>query len=57
MSSGAFSSSSSFINAIRRFEGVTSSFAMIESSLALTKTKKVARIIWYLHSKEVDVFI
>jgi hypothetical protein len=29
---------------------------MIEFSFASTKTKKVAEVIWYLHSKKVDVF-
>jgi hypothetical protein len=30
---------------------------MNESSFASTKTRRVAEIIWYLHSKRVDVFI
>jgi len=30
---------------------------MIQSSFASTKTKRVAIIIWYLHSKKVDAFI
>jgi hypothetical protein len=48
---------SSFINRTRGFEGIVTSSTMIESSLTLTKTKKVVRVIWYLHSKEVNVFI
>ncbi len=49
--------SSSSASTTRRFKGVTASSAMIESSLTSTKTKKVARTIWYLHSKGVDAFI
>jgi hypothetical protein len=29
---------------------------MIESSHASTKTKRVAKTIWYFHSKEVNAF-
>jgi len=57
MSSGVSSSSFSFTSTTRRFEGITSSFTMIESSFASIKTKRVDGIIWYLHSKDIDVFI
>jgi hypothetical protein len=56
-SSGAFSSSSFSIYIIRGFEGVTTSSAMIESSIASTKTQRVVGTIWYLHLKGVDAFI
>jgi hypothetical protein len=42
--------------AIRGLEGVTTSFAMTESSHASTKTKGVNETIWYLCSKGVDAF-
>jgi len=48
---------SSSTSRTRGFEGIVTSSTMIESSLTSTKTKKVVKIIWYLHSKEVDVFI
>ncbi len=56
MSNDASSNSSPPINVIGGFEGVTTSCTMIEFSFASTKTKKVAEVIWYLHSKKVDVF-
>ncbi len=56
MSSGVSSSSSSFIGATEGFDGVIILSIMIESSPTSTKTKKVARIIWYLCSERVDAF-
>ncbi len=56
MSNDVFSSSSSSIGIIKGFEGVTTSFAMTKSSLALTKTKKAAEIMWYLRSEGVKAF-
>jgi hypothetical protein len=56
MLSDASLSSSSSTGVIHGFEGVVASFAMIESSHASTKTKRVVAVIWYLHLKEVDVF-
>jgi len=56
MSSGVSSSSSSSIGAIRGFEGITTSSAMIKSSLASTKTKGVVGTIWYLRLEGVDAF-
>jgi hypothetical protein len=43
-------------NEIRGFEGVVTSSAMIKFSPTSTKTKKVAEMMWYLHSKRVEVF-
>jgi len=45
MSIDVFSTVSYFIGTTVRFEGVRTSFAMIESSRASTKTKMVAGII------------
>ncbi len=45
MSINVFSIVSYFIGTIEGFEGAVTSFAMIESSHALTKTKMVAGII------------
>jgi len=56
MSSGGSSSSSSSISATGGFKGVTTSFAMTESSPSSTKTKEVVGTIWYLHSEGVDAF-
>jgi len=55
--SGVSSSFSSSMGAIRGFEGVTTSSAMIEYSPRSTKTKGVVETIWYLHSEGVDAFI
>ncbi len=41
---------------IGRFEGVTTSFAMTESSITSTKTKGATKIIEYLRSEGVDAF-
>jgi hypothetical protein len=57
MLNDVFSSSSSSTSATRRFEGILTSSAVIEYSPTLTKTKRVAETIWYLHSKGVDAFI
>jgi hypothetical protein len=57
MSSGVFLNSSSFIGAIQRFEGITTSSDMTKSSHASIKTKGVVETIWYLYSKGVDAFI
>jgi hypothetical protein len=54
-SNNVFSSFS--IGTIKGFEGIRTSSAIIESSLASTKTKGVTRTIYYLHSKGVDAFI
>ncbi len=56
-SNDVFSSFSSFTSIIRGFEGVVAKSAMIESSLTSIKTKWLAKVTWYLHLKEVDVFI
>jgi hypothetical protein len=45
------------MNAIGRFDGITTSSAMTKSSPASTKTKRVVETIWYLYSEGVDVFI
>jgi hypothetical protein len=55
-SSSVFSSSSFSTGATGGFKGVTTSSAMIESSLALTKIKWVVGIILYLHLEGVDAF-
>jgi hypothetical protein len=55
-SSDGSSNSSSFTSETRGFEGVTTSSTINEFSLALTKTKKVAETISYLHLEGVDVF-
>ncbi len=52
-----FLSSSYFTSTAGVFEGVVASSTMIESSPTSTKTKRVIEINYYLHSKEVDVFI
>jgi hypothetical protein len=57
MSNNVFSSFSFSIGTIGGFKGITTSFTMIESSFASMKTKRIARIICYLHSKGVDAFI
>jgi hypothetical protein len=57
MSNGVSSNSFYSTSTTRGFEGITSSSTMTKSSLASTKTKKVAGTIWYLHSKKVDAFI
>jgi hypothetical protein len=49
--------SSFSIGTIGGFEGITTSFAMIEPLATPTKTKRVVRIIWYLHFKEIDAFV
>jgi hypothetical protein len=41
---------------IGRFEGVTTSSAMTESSFTSTKTKGATKIIEYLRSEGVDAF-
>jgi hypothetical protein len=38
-------------------ESIIASSTMIESSPTSIKTKRVTKIIWYLHSKKVDAFI
>jgi hypothetical protein len=50
-SSGAYSSIFPSIGTIGQFKGVVPSYAMIESSPTLTKTKRVVEVIWYLHLK------
>jgi hypothetical protein len=52
-----FLSFSYSIYTTRRFEGVVASSAMIKSSPASIKTKRVIKITYYLHLKNVDVFI
>jgi hypothetical protein len=56
MSSGVSSSFSFSITTIRGFEGAVTSFAMSKFSPALTKTRKVVRIKWYLRSEGVKAF-
>jgi hypothetical protein len=57
MSNDVSSSYSSSTNATKGFESIATSSPMIEFSPASTKIKRIAKIIWYLHSKEVDAFI
>ncbi len=56
-SSNVSLNSSSSTGTIRGFKGIATSFTMIESSLASTKTKRIVGTIFYLYSKGVDVFI
>jgi hypothetical protein len=56
-SKGVYSSFSFSTSAIGGFKGVITSSAMIELSLAWTKTKGVVGTIWYFHSEGVDAFI
>jgi hypothetical protein len=39
------------------FKGIATSFAMTKFSFASTKTKKVAKKMWYLRSEGVEVFL
>jgi hypothetical protein len=57
MSSDASSSYFSFTGAIRRFESIAISSAMIEFSHVSIKTKGVVETIWYLHFMRVNAFI
>jgi hypothetical protein len=45
------------MGATRGFESTIASSVMTKSSFTSTKTKKVVKTIWYLHSEEVNAFI
>jgi hypothetical protein len=57
MSSDVFSISSFSTSETGGFEGVATSSAMTKFSLASTKTKRVAKTMWYLHLEGVEVFL